>query len=102
MYNFRIIEENTYYFITNNKTEYNIRFKNSPYVFGEEAIFSSYVFELINEAVAKAPSEGTDEIIPLTIHAIFLDFYKRIMKTIYACISVNHRMAGRKREPENF
>ena len=29
MYNFRIIEENTYYFITNNKTEYNIRFKHS-------------------------------------------------------------------------
>lgn len=101
-YDFQLVGNNSYVFETSNRAKYKVIFKHSPYVFGEEAIFSSYVYELIVKLEENKPTpKGKDERMPFTVYAIFLDFYKRngdINICLYICDSSDGRQKARARK----
>lgn len=103
-YEFELEDENQnlYSFQTSNGALYNVRFKPSPYVFGEESIFAPYLYELIVELAGnELPPKGKDKLMPFTVYAIFLDFYKRNGEAnicLYICDSSDGRQMVRARK----
>jgi Family of unknown function (DUF6169) len=95
-------EKNTFSFETIHEVTYEITFKSTPYLFGEDSIFTNYIFEfsivLVNNPLERNPP--SDAKIGPTIAAIFTDFYENSPKTIavYICDSSDGRQLLRQRK----
>ncbi len=87
-------DENLFSFQTENAAVYNVIFKPSPYVLGEDAMFAAYVYELIIELEGNESAKGIDKLIPATIHAIFADFITEAAVTTFVCTYANLRTEG--------
>ena len=93
--------QNSYYFETQMGLIYEIRFKPTPYLFGNEMqsiannVFEFGILMQFNPTL-KFPSE--DKKIGATVVAIFIDFYNRIGNavSIYICDSSNGKEFIRK------
>ena len=99
--------QNSYYFETEFGLIYEIRFKPTPYLFGNEMQdISESVFEfgilLQFNPNLKSPSE--DKEIGATVVAIFIDFYNKIGNaiSIYICDSSDGREFTRKRKFDSW
>lgn len=107
-YRFQLDDEdmNVYSFQTTNGALYNVVFKSSPYVFGTDAVFAPYLYELIIALIGEdLPPKGMDKLIPLTIHSIFKDFYKRYNDNnvcLYICESSDGKQLAKARKFDNW
>jgi len=109
MYNF-VFEggfENSYIFQTKKGVIYDIKFRPSPYLLGDEnTLYSKDIFEFIIEIlynpIEKSPT--LDKKIPETITAIFEDFYTKNSETIciYICDSSDNRQDIRRRKFDDW
>ena len=103
-YEFELEDEtrNLYSFQTKDGALYNVIFKPSPYVFGEDAVFAPYLYELIIELENEENiGKGTDKRLPFTVYDIFVDFYKRngdLNICLYICNSSDGRQIVRARK----
>ncbi len=92
---------NTYFFDTTHQVRYEVVFKPTPYLFGEDSIFSFYTFEF-SILVAQNPTNKLlfDSLIAPTIAAIFADFYHNSPETIaiYICDSSDNRHLTRMKK----
>jgi len=95
--------DNSYFFETNSGIVYQIKFKPTPYLFGNDCKeISEYIYEfaiLVEYNVTqKLPSN--DKKIGATVVAVFIDFYLRIGKAIsvYICDSSDGKEFIRKRK----
>jgi hypothetical protein len=91
---------NTYSFQTQNGVVYEVKFKPTPYLFGEESLFAPYTHELVIE-VADNPTGRRpifDAKVSRTVASIFEDFYLSSNEylTIYICESADKRQNIRK------
>lgn len=100
-YGYALIQEGIYSFSTDKGVVYDILFKPSFYIFGDEAAFSKHVYEFII-AVAFLPEYqiGPDPKIPVTIAAIFKHFFIHSDKNIciYICDSSDGKQLARQRK----
>lgn len=90
-----------YFFKTKFKVEYKVIFKPSSYIFGEEKIYASLLYEF--SVLAKfedVQSYRQDDLIAPTVAIIFLDFYNQQDKNVcfYICDSSDGRQHVRKRK----
>lgn len=70
-------ENNTYAFITDQQVIYELKFKPSSYIFGNQPPFTEFAFEFGIE-VAENPLPKLpppDAVIPITLVSIFNDFF---------------------------
>jgi len=79
-----------------------VKFKPTPYLFGEESVFAPYTFEF-SIVVAESPTDKSpafDDRTSYTIATIFTDFYQRSSEliTIYICDSSDGRQLIRQRK----
>ena len=95
--------DNIYYFETELGSVYEVLFKPSPYLLGnEKSEFANYIYEFIisieENDEKKIPK--TDKKIGATAAAIFKDFYlkKGCSVTIYICDSSDGKQLIRKRK----
>ncbi len=92
---------NSYYFVNGVGITYEVMFKPSGYLFPEHPEFNEDVYEFIirieeNTLTINPPS---DSLLPLTIAAIFRDFFKREGAiVVYICDSSDGRQAIRFRK----
>lgn len=94
---------NLYSFQTWCGVVYEIKFKPSPYIFGEDSVFAPYVYEfsiLISYKPEGVIKLASDKLIPNTVVTIFLDFYKNNDNNvcIYICDSSDSKQHVRKRK----
>ena len=94
---------NSYLFETNSGVVYQIKFKPTPYLFGDEKTeISKYIFEFIIEVVNNPYSKlpPSDNKVGATVVAIFIDFYSKIGNavSIYICDSSDGKEFIRKRK----
>lgn len=94
--------KNVYSFQTVLGCDYNITFKPTPYLFGENAVFSYFTYEF-SIVLAKNPMDKEPPVdlkIPPTIAAIFSDFFNKTFYTVvvYICDSSDGRQIFRKRK----
>ncbi len=96
-------KHNSYYFETNNGVHYEIKFKETPYLFKNfPKEISKYVFEFAilveYNPTSKMPPE--DKKIGATVVAVFLDFYSKYDNpiSIYICDSSDGKEFIRKRK----
>jgi Family of unknown function (DUF6169) len=92
--------ENAYSFTTINEIIYLVKFRPTPYLFGEDSIFAPYCFELIIE-VAENPTGKSpvfDTKVSRTVALIFEEFYLNSDQniTIYICESADKRQNARR------
>ena len=97
VYDFKFIGgfKNVYTFETINQITYEVTFKPTPYMFGEDVPFANYIFEL-SILVAHNPLDRQppfDTKVPPTIAEIFTEFYLNAPKniSIYICDSSDGR-----------
>jgi Family of unknown function (DUF6169) len=101
-YNFIGGEKNTFSFETIHELTYEVTFKSTPYLFGEDSIFAKYTFEfsiiLVNNSFEKNPPP--DAKIPPTIAAIFTEFFDDAPDNIaiYICDSSDGRQLVRRKK----
>ena len=104
IYTFYSEEEtrNLYTFETSNQISYEVKFKSCDYIFEGRTDFYIPTYELviqvtINETGRKPP---LDSRIPITIAAIFKDFYLQYEQQviIYICDSSDSRQEARRRK----
>lgn len=94
--------KNVYSFQTVNGISYEITFKPTFYLFGEDSLFSPFTYEfsiiLVNNPLDREPP--ADLKIPPTIAAIFAEFFKNAPQTVivYICDSSDGRQLFRKRK----
>lgn len=102
-YSFSFLGEidNIYSFQTQNGYVYEVLFRPTPYLFGAESLYSSFVYELIirvakNNSNKKRPP--FDQLVAPTIAEIFTDFYEKAPRTIaiYICDSSDNRQLIRQ------
>ena len=91
---------NTYGFISFNKVSFEIKFKPSGYLFGDQVPFADYTYEfailLKEEATEKSPP---DPRISATVSEIVYDFFKLKERTvIYICENRDGRGKARDRK----
>ncbi len=94
---------NSYVFITKDGIGYEVIFKPTPYLFGDEkSIFSDLIFEfsILVEFNPNKKLPATDSKIGATTALIFNDFYlkKGNAITIYICDSSDDKQSIRKRK----
>lgn len=102
-YEFEFIrgKNNSYLFETAIGIKYEVQFKSSPYIFGEDAVYASYVYEFV--LLVRASDDKLIELdlrIPFTIVAIIIDFYKNNDNNVcvYICDSSDGRQLSRARK----
>jgi Family of unknown function (DUF6169) len=104
MYNFSFIGgvNNSYVFTTENYITYQVKFKDSSYLFDRRLNFEVYAFELVieieeNPSGIKPPLDGR---MPITISTIFKDFCGKFNERviIYICDSSDVRQEARRRK----
>lgn len=92
---------NTYAFITDHQIVYELKFKPSSYVFGDQPPFTEFAFEFVIE-VAENPHTKlppSDALIPVTITSIFNDFFAlKETVVVYICENVDGRANSRNRK----
>jgi hypothetical protein len=100
------IEDRYYYsFKTNFEVVYEIVFKPSPYVFGEEKEYAHLLYEFsVLASFAGPQSYVRDDLIAETIVAIFIDFYNRFDENVcfYICDSSDGKQFVRKRKFDSW
>jgi hypothetical protein len=94
---------NSYLFETDLEIIYQIKFKPTPYLFGDHIIdVSEYIFEFIIDVVNNPNSKlpPNDKKVGATVVAIFIDFYAKIGNavSIYICESSDGKEFIRKRK----
>jgi Family of unknown function (DUF6169) len=93
---------NIHSFVTDNKISYEIKFKESNYVFIEKFNFPYSAFEFVIDLVylPVGIKPTLDPKIPFTIAAIFVDFFKKNNENIviYICDSSDNRQNSRRRK----
>ncbi len=94
---------NSYIFITSQGVGYEVIFKPTPYLFGDEkSVFSDliYEFSILVQSRSNEKLPATDSKIGATAAEIFKDFYlkKGNSITIYICDSSDEKQAIRKRK----
>jgi len=93
--------DNTYIFPTRHNLTYEVRFKPSGYIFGNENLFADLVFELVvlpikSDAEKEKP---LDSRLPATIAAIVRDFFIQKEKVLlYICENRDGKGAIRDRK----
>jgi Family of unknown function (DUF6169) len=95
--------DNSYYFETNDGIIYEVIFKPTPYLFGnEKSVFSDLIFEfsILVEFNPNKKLPAADSKIGATTAEIFNDFYfkKGNAITIYICDSSDDKQSIRKRK----
>lgn len=95
-------ENNSFYFITDNKIVYEIKFKDSSYLFDGRLEFPIVAFEFVLE-IEENPDNvrpPLDNKIPYTVAAIFRDFFAKNDEQIiiYICDSSDAKQAIRRRK----
>ncbi|QMW01149.1 DUF6169 family protein [Spirosoma foliorum] len=92
---------NTYAFITDQEVVYELKFKPSSYIFGNQPPFTEFAFEFVIE-VAENPLPDLpplDRLIPLTIASIFNDFFAlKETVVVYICENADGRASSRNRK----
>jgi hypothetical protein len=91
---------NTYGFITSSKASFEIKFKPSGYLFGDEVPFADYTYEFVilslNDDYVKF---NPDSRISATVSEIVYDFFKLKERTvIYICENRDGRGKARDRK----
>jgi hypothetical protein len=99
--------ENSYFFETNSGIIYEVIFKPTPYLFGdEESFFSDLIFEfsILVQFNSNEKLPAADSKIGLTAAEIFKDFYlkKGNSITVYICDSSDDKQAIRKRKFDSW
>jgi hypothetical protein len=94
--------QNTYGFETDNSIVYEVKFKNTSYIFDKQLDFPIIAFEFVI-LVAFNPTHKNpplDSKIPFTVAKIFKDFFEKVPEqvVIYICDSSDRRQATRKRK----
>ena len=93
---------NSYYFSTDLEIEYDIKFKDTSYIFDGRLDFDIQAFELVIEIKGNPTSikPPLDSKIPLTIATIFKDFCGKFNEKviIYICDSSDVRQEARRRK----
>ena len=94
---------NSYFFETNDEIIYEVNFKPTPYLFGDEkSFFSDLIFEfsILVEFNPNHKLPALDSKIGQTIALIFNDFYlkKGNSMSIYICDSSDDKQSIRKRK----
>jgi Family of unknown function (DUF6169) len=96
-YDFELLNDTfyNYTFKTENNIEYLVKFKPTPYLFGETSIFAPHSFEMIIEVAINPTSKNPvfDSKVSRTVAAIFEDFYIKsdLHIIIYICESNDGR-----------
>jgi Family of unknown function (DUF6169) len=84
-----------YTFKTENNIEYLVKYKSTPYLFGETSIFAPHSFEMIIEVAINPTNKNPvfDSKVSRTVAAIFEDFYTKsdLHIIIYICESNDGR-----------
>ena len=93
----------SYAFETDNGLVYEVKFKPTPYLFGDNLPeISNFIFELIIEVVYNPENKfpSVDKKIGETTAAIFIDFYKKYGQavSIYVCDSSDGKQLIRQRK----
>lgn len=100
MYPFRKIEE-AYFFENGQGHQYEIYFVAAPFYFPESYLFKHSVFEFIIKLSdsQKFLRPDKDPNLPLTIAAIFLDFFNSHEKVVvFSCDTTDGKQAARHRK----
>lgn len=103
-YNFLFLggRNNSYAFVTDNQISYEVKFKDSSYLFDGRLEFPVIAFEFILEIEENPDSvrPPLDAKIPYTVAAIFRDFFAKNDEQviIYICDSSDSRQAIRRRK----
>ena len=94
-------EDNIHSFQTRNGFVYEVLFRPTPYLFGNDSIYAPSVYEFIirvarNNSAKKRPP--FDPLVAPTIAEIFTDFYENAPRTIviYICESSDNRQLIRQ------
>lgn len=93
---------NSYLFVTVHRTIYEIQFKPTPYLFGEDFVLSNEIVELVIK-VAENPTDRRpplDALIAPTVATIIGDFYKKssLTITIFICDTADRKHEARWRK----
>jgi hypothetical protein len=97
-------ENNSYFFETINNIFYQVKFKPTTYLFGEESIFAPLTYELVIELIDDTIKLPLDKLIPYTIASIFEDFFNKNAYNIvvYLYESSDSRQDARKRKFDSW
>jgi hypothetical protein len=92
---------NTYVFVTNHQVIYEIKFKPSSYIFGNQPPFTEFAYEFVIEVaenpLPKLPPPDTS--IALTIARIFNHFFAvKETVVVYICDNADGRANARNRK----
>ena len=94
-------DQNAYFFVTDREVAYQVKFVPSDYLFSSQSTFQIQAFEM-SISVAEKPAGGrvpADLLIPLTIAAIFFDFFQtREQVVVYVCDTSDKRQSARARK----
>ncbi|SFD32249.1 DUF6169 family protein [Spirosoma endophyticum] len=94
-------ENNTYAFITDQQVIYELKFKPSSYIFGNQPPFTEFAFEFVIE-VAENPLPKLpppDAVIPITLVSIFNDFFSlKETVVVYICENADGHAKARNRK----
>ncbi len=94
-------ENNTYLFITTQQVVYELKFKPSSYIFGNQPPFTEFAFEFVIDVAANPLTRlpPLDAAIPATIATIFNDFFRlKDTVVVYICENADGRAAVRHRK----
>ncbi|MBD2751831.1 DUF6169 family protein [Spirosoma validum] len=103
-YNFNFVggPRNSYFFITLQQITYEIQFKPTPYLFGDDFVLADEIVELVikvtNNPTGRTPS--LDVLIAPTVAAIINDFYQKssLTITIFICDTADRKHEARWRK----
>ncbi|MFD2569742.1 DUF6169 family protein [Spirosoma soli] len=92
---------NTYAFVTRHQIIYEIKFKPSSYIFGNQPPFTEFAFEFVMDVaenpLPKLPPPDTS--LPATIASIFNDFFvSQETVVVYVCENADGRANSRNRK----
>ena len=93
---------NSYFFATDSKIVYEVKFRDTAYIFSGYLDFNIQAFEMIIQVESNPTSKNPslDPKISLTIATIFKDFFQKLPEQviIYICDSSDSRQLARKRK----
>ena len=102
-YDFDVLENefNSHTFLTDNDIKYDVKFKPTGYIFNSNAVWTFYCYEFSIEVIVNPTGRlpPLDTKIPLTVAAIFLDFFQDKEKSVlYTCETKDGKAVARLRK----
>ena len=101
-FNFAGGSQNSYFFDTLKGITYEIQFKPTPYLFGENFVLATEIVELVIKVVDNPTGRRPplDSLIPPTVAAIINDFYQKssLTITIFICDTADRKHEARWRK----